>query len=798
MTSVGKSIPHESAVGHVTGRARYIDDLPRLSGELYVDFVGAPVTAGTIKAIDLAAARAVPGVVCILSHQDLTGPNLFGPILADELFLVERDISYLGQPVLVIGADSAAAALEARQLVKIECEERVPILTINDAIGADTFIGPQRKMCSDAAESDDEFEAAFENAPHLLSGQFHSGGQEQFYFETQSSIAVPGEAGEIKVISSTQNPTESQFVVAQALGLGRHQVICECHRMGGGFGGKETQSALVAVMASLVAQHTGRPARFVLRRADDMLITGKRHQYQTDYRIAFNDQGRLLAAEFDFYSNGGAFNDLSTSVLERTMFHADNAYHVPMLRVSGRVCRTNLPPNTAFRGFGGPQGMAVIEHCLQRIARVVNRDAFDVRRLNLYRDGDPKQSVTHYGQVVRDHVLEEIYDQLVETSDYRRRIAGIVEHNRTSTTEIKGMAISSVKFGISFTTKFLNQANALVNVYTDGTVQVSSGGTEMGQGLYTKLQQLVADEFGISPANVRVMPTSTEKSNNTSPTAASAGMDLNGAAAIEACRQIKERMAAFAARQFAVSDLKLTSSPDRIRFADGHIFDERNPSHQLEFGPFCHAARHERVDLGARGFFATPGIDFDRETGRGSPFYYFTTGAAVAEVTIDRFTGVMRVDRADLLMDIGRMINPGIDRGQIIGGFIQGVGWVTNEELRYHDTGRLLTIGPTTYKIPNITDFPREFHVSFIDNPKHHINIRRSKAVAEPPLMLGLSVWLAAYHALGFLRGTDPINLSIPATGEALLNAISSIGRSRIGRRSISGILRDNAPATNT
>jgi len=777
MSSVGTALPHESATGHVTGAARYIDDLPRLSQELYVDFVGAPVAAGRLRAIDLEAARAVPGVVCLLTYQDLGGPNHFGPILAEEPFLVETQISYIGQPIVVIGAESQAAARQARALVKVDCETLPPILSIEQAIAAGSFIGPERRMTSEAAADDTSFEATFHNAPHSLSGQFHSSGQEQFYFETQAALAEPDEAGSMKVISSTQNPTETQAVVAEALGLGLHEVVCECQRMGGGFGGKETQSALTAVMAALVANQTQRPARLVLARSDDMCITGKRHAYQTDYRVAFDKAGRLLAAEFAFYSNGGAFADLSTSVMERTMLHADNAYHIPQFRVTGQVCRTHLPPNTAFRGFGGPQGIAVIEYCLQEIARVVGQDALAVRRLNLYRDGDPQQSVAHYGQIVRNHVLRETFDRLAETSDYHCRLTEIEQFNRSSVTHLKGLALSAVKFGISFTTKFLNQANALVNVYTDGSIQVSTGGTEMGQGLNTKIRQLVADEFGLPPDRVRLMTTSTEKNNNTSPTAASAGTDLNGGAALDACRQIKSRMADYAARLLANDPLGLTPAPEHICLEEGWVYDDRDPDpmQRLEFGEFCALARRARVDLGARGFFATPGVDYNRETGRGNPFFYYTTGAAIAEVSIDRFTGELTFDRADLLMDVGRMINPGIDRGQVIGGFIQGVGWVTNEELRYGHEGQLLSTGPTTYKIPNVTDLPRTLNVDFIDNPKHKKNVRLSKAVGEPPLMLGLAVWLAAQHALSSISQDRRVQLAIPATGEELLMRLTEL-----------------------
>ncbi|MEM1304502.1 MAG: molybdopterin cofactor-binding domain-containing protein, partial [Planctomycetota bacterium] len=636
MPSIGKPLPHESAAGHVTGSARYIDDLPPLAGELCVAFVGSPVAAGTILSIDTAAAESVPGVRCVLTHRDLGGPNHFGPIIPDEPFLAADSVAYIGQPVVVIGADTPAAAEQAKQLVQLDIEPTTPILSIDEAIARSSFIGPLRTMTSPAvedlpgaedpgAEDDPAFEAAFADAPHTLRGRFHSNGQEQFYFETQSALAMPGEAGDLRVLSSTQNTTETQAVVAEALGLGMHEVVCECRRMGGAFGGKETQSALTAVMASIVAHRTGRPARLVLDRADDMLITGKRHPYQTDYRIAFDHEGRLLAAEMAFYSNGGAFADLSTSVMERTMLHAENAYHVPLMRVSGQVCRTNLPPFTAFRGFGGPQGVAVIESCLQEVARVTGRDAADVRRANLYRDGDPRRSVTQYGQVVRDHVLREIFDDLIASSDYRRRMERVEVFNTVSRTHVKGLAISAIKFGISFTTKFLNQANALVNVYTDGTVQVSTGGTEMGQGLFIKIQQLVADAFGLPPERVRMMTTSTEKSNNTSPTAASAGTDLNGAAALNACEAILGRMKAYAANLFASEERGIVAAAEHIVIDNGQVWDDRAPGHRIDFGEFCAMARRERVDLGARGFYATPGVDYNRETGRGNPFFYYTT-----------------------------------------------------------------------------------------------------------------------------------------------------------------------------
>lgn len=769
--SIGRPLPHDSAHGHVTGEALYIEDLPRREGELCVTYVGAPIAAGTVTAIEVAKAAALPGVVGIYTHNDLPGHNRFGPIFHDELFLVEDEIHYLGQPVVVVAAQSREIATAAKKLIEIQCQERKAIFEIDDAIAAKAFLGPERRIeTGDVA-------AAFKSAPHTIAGTFESNGQEQFYFESQASLALPDEGDQIRILCSTQNPTETQAVVAEALGLRLHEVVCECKRMGGGFGGKETQSALPAVMAALVTHKTGRPARIVLTKDEDMRLTGKRHAYKSWYKAAFDDTGKLLAVELSFFSNGGAFADLSTSVMERTMLHADNAYYLPAAKITGQVCRTNLPPNTAFRGFGGPQGMVVIENILQEIAQTLGIDALDVRRANLYRDGDETRNIAPYGQIVRDHLLPEIVQQLEESSDYRARIEHIESHNRSSSTTVKGLALSCMKFGISFTTKFLNQGNALVNVYTDGSVQVSTGGTEMGQGVNTKIRQLVADEFGIEPDRVLLMTTSTEKNNNTSPTAASAGTDLNGAAAVDACRQIKRRMANFAATLFADAEAGLVHSPEHVDFAGGMVRDSRiaDSARQYQFSEFCDTARRERVDLGARGFFATPGVDFNRETGRGNPFFYYTTGAAVSEVTIDRFTGDLVVDRIDLLMDIGRMINPGIDRGQVIGGLVQGVGWCTTEELRYGDHGNLLSTGPTTYKIPNITDLPQTLNVNFIDNPKHQVNVGRSKAVGEPPLMLGISVWLAAKHAMSQAAPAQIANLKLPATGEECLLCLAEL-----------------------
>jgi xanthine dehydrogenase large subunit len=577
------------------------------------------------------------------------------------------------------------------------------------------------------------------------------------------------------VHSSTQNPTEIQAVVAEMLGVGHHEVVCICKRMGGAFGGKESQAAIPAMLTALVAHKTGRPARVIYNKDDDMRVTGKRHAYRSEWDVGFDNDGRIQALRVAYYSNGGASTDLSLAVMERSLLHTDNCYFLPHVELTGQVCFTNLPSNTAFRGFGGPQAMAVIENILESIAQHLRVDAFDVRMRNLYGVGE--RNVTPYGQLFDKNHLPEIYATLAAQSQYRKRRDDVIRFNENSRTHVRGLAMTGVKFGISFTTKFLNQGNALVNVYTDGTIQVSTGATEMGQGVNVKIRQLVADEFGLDPSRVVLMPTSTEKNNNTSPTAASASTDLNGAAAVRACQAIKRRLRRFAATRLADAKSGITPSSAHIKFADNHVFDSRRPDVRIAFGQLCAEARRERVDLGARGFYATPGVDFNRETGQGTPFFYYTQGAAVAEVLVDRFTGELRVPRADLLIDIGRSINPGVDRGQIVGGFIQGLGWVTTEALVYDDRGNLLSYSPTTYKIPAITDVPEVFNVATFDNNDNVRNVYRSKAVGEPPLMLGIAVWAAVKNALSYVAPGTPADLQLPATGEEILRCLTQLAK---------------------
>jgi xanthine dehydrogenase large subunit len=764
--AIGKDIPHDSAATHVTGESLFLDDLPPLAGELLAGIFPSPLAHGRLRRLDVSAARSIPGVHAVLTAADIPGHNAFGAAVKDELLIVDDEAVFLGQPLAIIAAESAAALEQARRAVIVEMEELPKLLTIDEAIAADSFLGSQRKL------ERGDLAAAFASAAHALTGELHIGGQEHFYLESQIAIVIPGEQGQITIHSSTQHPSEVQMMVAEALGVPFNHVVCICKRMGGGFGGKETQAAQPAMIAALLAARTRRPVRFVYTKDDDMRFTGKRHPFKAVYKAAYTDDGRIAALDVQLYSNGGCSTDLSFAVLERAMLHSDNAYYLPAVRITGRVCKTNLPSNTAFRGFGGPQGLAMIENVIEEIAWTLGLDALDVRQANCY-GADEGRDVTPYGQIVRNNTLPELFGTLRSDCEYDARRAEIDRFNAASKTQLRGMALSAVKFGISFTRRTMNQANALVNIYQDGSVIVSTGATEMGQGVHTRVRQIVADELGIPYATVVVAPTSTDKNNNTSPTAASSGTDLNGAAAAAACRRLRARLTAVAAAMLARPADGLPPEPDPIRFEDGQVFDTRAPDRAIPFASVCCQAYEQRINLGERGFYATPGIDFNRETGRGSPFLYFTNGVACSEVLIDRFTGELTVPRIDLLMDLGQSINPGIDRGQIIGGFVQGMGWVTAEQLVYDDAGELLSNSPTTYKIPNISDVPPTFNVRFLDNPHNEVSLYRSKAVGEPPLLLAVSVWLAVKDALS-MAGVAPGQLSLPATGEQLVLALAS------------------------
>ena len=765
---LGSSLPHDSAVQHVCGSADYIEDLPLREGELFVCFVGAPCAKGRLTELNIEKALNLSAVVAVLTADDIPGHKHWGPIMEDEPLLVVEQIDYLEQPVCIIAAETKAAAFAAKKLVQIQVETQPPVLSIEQADSLQQYLGDERQI------GRGDVATHLASAEHVVEGSFIVGGQEQFYLESQAALAEPRERDEITIYSSTQNPTEVQKVVAETLGLGHHQVVCTTQRMGGAFGGKETQGTLPAAMVALVAQHTRRPARIVYDKAQDMRVTGKRHETLFKYRIGVDDSGCIIAADFIVRSNGGAFMDLSTAVLERTMLHLDNAYYLPHVRITARVCRTNLPPNTAFRGFGGPQGMAAIEYAIETIAQALDLDALDVRKANLYSHAtdssgcETQRNVTPYGQTVEDELLPALFRQLEKTAKVKSRKQQAALFNTESKTHIRGVSMVPVKFGISFTNKSMNQGNALVNVYTDGTVQVSTGATEMGQGVNSKIQQIVAEEFGISPQSVIVMPTSTEKNNNTSPTAASASADINGAAAVHACDQVRERLS-----EFAATLLPGVDSPENIHFSNGAVYSKPDDSNAIRFAELTRLAHLERIDLGARGFYATPDIDFDRATGKGTPFYYFTNGCCAAEVLIDRFTGELSIEQVDVLMDIGQPINWEIERGQVIGGLVQGIGWVTTEKLHYSDTGELLSDSPTTYKIPNISDLPHRLSIDFIDNRLNAKNIRSTKAVGEPPLMLATAVFTAIMDALNHVGNRDVGKLTLPATHEEILRCIS-------------------------
>ncbi|HRK30917.1 MAG TPA: xanthine dehydrogenase molybdopterin binding subunit [Tepidisphaeraceae bacterium] len=772
MSYVGKNIPHDSAAGHAAGESVFLDDVPPMHGEVFVGIVGSPVARGRVQSLDLAAARNMPGVVGLYTHKDVPGSNRFGPVVHDEDLLVVDEAQFIGHPIVVIAAKSREVLAAARRAVRLEMEELDPVLSIERAITLEQFLSPLRKI------ERGDVDRALAAAPHSLEGVFDIGGQEHFYLESQIGIVVPGENRTFTVHSSTQHTSEVQALVAEVLGVPFNHVNCICKRMGGGFGGKETQAAQPAMLAALAAYHLNRPARFAYSKDDDMRFTGKRHPFKVFWRAGFDGDGSILAADFKLYSDGGCSTDLSMAVMERALLHADNAYFIPNFRATGRVCKTNLPSNTAFRGFGGPQGVAAIENLIEDVAVAAKIDALDVRQSNVYRAGHDE---TPYRQRVGNNTLPELFAKLRLDCSYDARRREIDRYNAHSRSHIKGLSLTAVKFGISFTRKALNQGNALVNIYTDGSVVVSTGATEMGQGVNTRLRQIAADELGVTYERVIVTATSTEKNNNTSPTAASSGTDLNGFAVIDACQTLRERLSEVARRLFAEHDpsggdvaTPLNDEPCGILFSQGSVSRSGSAGPGIAFTKLVQRAYEDRVDLGARGFYFTPDIGFDKETGEGSPFYYFTNGVACSEVLIDRFTGELRVSRVDLLMDIGESINPGIDRGQITGAFVQGMGWVTAEELKYSDKGVLLSYSPTTYKIPNISDLPDVFNVALLPNDACVQSIKRSKAVGEPPLLLGFSVFAAVKDALRSLAG-QRVELALPATHERIALAIARI-----------------------
>ena len=757
--TVGLSLAHDSAALHVQGTAVYIDDMREPEGTLHVEPGYAPNDAhGKIASLNLDAVRRFSGVVAVLTAKDIPGVNDCSPALGDDPIFAEGSIEFHGQVIFAVVAETREIARRAARLAKVEIAGKAPAVTVEHALAMGT-----KDVLPEYAFTHGDVGKALKTSPHVISESFHVGGQEHFYIEGQVALALPEEKGGMTVYSSTQHPTEVQHCIAKMLKVSDAMVTCECRRMGGAFGGKESQAAQWAALAALAAHVTGRPAKCRLDRDQDMMMTGKRHDLRIDYKIGYDDSARLTAVDVDFLARCGYSADLSQGVCDRTMFHSDNAYFYPAYHIKSRRLRTHTVSNTAFRGFGGPQGMVFAERVMDAIAIETGLDPLDVRKRNLYGRG---RDVTPYRQKIEDNIALEVIEALEKSSSYRARRKAIAAFNKKNTVLKKGLALTPVKFGISFTLTHLNQAGALVHVYTDGSVHLNHGGTEMGQGLYIKIAQVVAEVFGISADRVRITATTTGKVPNTSPTAASSGTDLNGMAAKIAASTIKTRMIDFAAKEWKVAK-------SRIKFENGQVLIGNQ---RISFGELAKKVHGGRVSLSSTGFYSTPKITWDRPNGRGNPFFYFAYGASCSEVTIDTMTGEMRVDRVDILHDVGRSLNPAIDIGQIEGGFVQGMGWLTTEELVFDEKGRLRTHAPSTYKIPCASDVPQDFRVKLYESGGNRADsIYRSKAVGEPPLMLPISVWCAISDAIASLKPGVIPKLGVPATPEAILRAVKAM-----------------------
>ncbi|MGA3138537.1 MAG: xanthine dehydrogenase molybdopterin binding subunit [Xanthobacteraceae bacterium] len=754
---VHKALQHDSGAKHVQGSAEYIDDMLEPVGTLHIALGGSPVARGAIRHVDLADVLSMPGVVTVITAAHIPGKNDISPAHADEPVFAHDRVDYHNQPVFAVVATTRDVARRAALRGKIEIAVEKPNVSVEQGRASGERVLP------DYAFVGGDVAKAVAEAPFRLSGAMHIGGQEHFYLEGQIGFAIPGEDGALLVYSSTQHPSEVQHIVARVLAVPDAFVTCRVRRMGGGFGGKETQATQWAVIAALAARATGRPCKLRLDRDADMAITGKRHDFAVEYSVGYEANGRIRALDVDMDARCGCSVDLSVGVVDRAMFHADNAYFLPEFKILTRRVKTNTVSNTAFRGFGGPQGIMAIERVIDVIAWERGLDPLDVRKANLY---GPGRQVTPYGQTVEDYdIAAPLIDELERTSSYRARRKEIRLFNERSPIIKRGIALTPVKFGISFTLTHLNQAGALINVYQDGSISLNHGGTEMGQGLFQKIAQVTAEEFGVGLERVQITATSTDKVPNTSATAASSGTDLNGMAAQIAARKIKQRLTKFASENWNVPEDLITYRDDRVFIGNESI----------TFGELTKKAYQARVSMSASGFYKTPKLHWDRDKAKGRPFFYFAYGAACSEVAIDILSGEMKVRRVDILHDVGHSINPAIDIGQIEGAFVQGMGWLTTEELVYDDKGRLLTHAPSTYKIPVASDVPEDFRVALFAGSNREDTIYHSKAVGEPPLMLGISVFAAIADAVHSVNPGRPVALDAPATPEAILKAIGPV-----------------------
>jgi len=759
-TVVREARAHDSAERHVAGEAVYIDDMPEPARTLEIYIAWSRRAHARLTRLDVDPVRRVPGVACVLTAADIPGENDISPTgRHDEPIFAEGVVHYWGQALFAVAADTVHTARRAAEAALVEYEDRKPLLDIDEAQAQDDHVWPVGRMQRGDART------ALDRARHYRAGRVMIGGQDHFYLEGQVALALPGEGGEMTVWSSTQHPSEVQHMVAHALGVPSHAVTVEVRRMGGGFGGKETQANLFAVVAALVARATGRPAKCRLDRDDDMIMTGKRHDFAADYEVGFDDDGRIEAVWMSLASRCGFSADLSGPVNDRALFHADNGYFYPHVHLECHPCRTNTVSNTAFRGFGGPQGMVAAERVIEEVAFATGLDPLEVRKRNFYGQGE--RDLTPYHMTVEDNVLPELVAELERQADYAGRRAAIRAFNAESPWLKKGLALTPVKFGISFTNTAYNQAGALVHVYKDGSVFLNHGGTEMGQGLFVKVAQVVAEVFRLPLEAVKISATNTSRVPNTSATAASSGSDLNGMAAEAAARTIRERLTAFAAETHQ-------TTADAVHWREGGIIEVKGD--RIPFAKLVHDAYNARIQLSATGFYKTPKIHWDRAKGEGRPFYYFAYGAAVSEMTIDTLTGEYRCDRVDILHDVGRSLNPAVDLGQIEGGFIQGMGWLTTEELVWDEAGRLRTHAPSTYKIPTSSDRPRVMNIRFFENANAEPTIYRSKAVGEPPLMLAISVYQALSDAIASTVDHKLCpRLDTPATPERVLTTIERL-----------------------
>ncbi len=760
--AAGNSLTHDSARDHVSGTAQYVDDIRASDGQLYVAIGGSGIAHGRVLSMDLSEVRASPGVVDVITADDLPGATDIGPVFPGDPLLAADVIEYVGQALFAVAAKSQLSARRAVLLATIKYEELTPILELEEALEKSFFVRPPHTMRRGDAEK------ALAEAPHRLHGAITIGGQEHFYLEGQVCLATPQEGGGVTLYSSNQNPTEAQHIVASVLAVPMHRVTVVTRRMGGGFGGKETQANACCALAALFAIRQQVSVNCRLSRGDDMRMTGKRHGFFNRYDVGFDEHGQILAVAYILAGQCGNSPDLSDAIVDRAMFHCDNAYYLPAVVIDGLRCKTHTVSNTAFRGFGGPQGMMAMEAVIDEIAIALGKDPLEIRRLNFYRDEE--RNLTPYHQKVTTFTVPQVVDQLAHSALYTERRAQVREFNSRNTILKMGIALTPVKFGISFTVSHLNQGGALLHLYHDGSVMLNHGGTEMGQGLMIKIVQIVASELGMKEARIAISATRTDKVPNTSPTAASSGTDINGMAALNAALTIKRRLIEYLIRQHGVTE-------NAIEFANDCVTVKADTAIVYSWPELASVAYRNRVQLSATGFYKTPKIHYNRDTASGRPFLYFANGASVTEVIIDTLTGETRILRTDILHDVGRSINPAIDLGQIEGGFVQGLGWLTHEELKWDEKGQLLTDGPATYKIPAIGDMPDVFNVELLaDSPNAEATIFHSKAVGEPPLMLAISAFAAIRDAIAATVGHKQFPpLNSPATPEEVLRVCQQL-----------------------